>query len=60
MTDEFDIEQDRDPELVEDELTDEQDEVEIDLPEYDESLFAELPEDFDDEDEDEEEDGELE
>lgn len=57
---EFDIKQDRDPELVEDEQVDDQLETLVDLPEYDESQFGELPDDFDSEDEDEEEDGEPE
>ncbi len=58
---EFYIEQDRDPELVEDELVDEQEDVLVDLPDYDSSLFElQEDEDFDINEVDEEEDGEPE
>lgn len=57
---EFNLEQEKDPELVETEEEDSPVDFNFDLPEYDGSDFA-LPDDFEDEDEvEEEEDGEPE
>lgn len=53
------IDQNRDPELVEDEQDDEQEDVLFDIPDYDAAQF-ELSEDEDDDEEDEDEDGEPE